>query len=384
MWSNHIINLSFLICMIATTPLTADDCGHELVESQGSVKSPGYPESPEDDSRYPDNAYCHWHLNGTEATLIRAKFTDVAIEFGDNGSNTSCNYDYVNVSITSLGMRSFCGGRPPADELRGLGSMDIYFKSDDVTGYRGFQLFYMKIDDYDPCESYPCVNSVCWMNDNFEPICNCTDGYEGILCNQDVDECASSPCVNGGNCTDEVNGFTCACPTKYDGTTCEIEKPDPCVPNPCENEGECISASEESFNCTCATGYEGDLCESLSGCGDPGIDDLEEGRRFEYLSVLDFSCKENFYLVGGQFIYCQQNGEWSNIPPGCQLKEELIDNRSDFEKHMSWYVAVIVLVALFLVTLLTLVLWIRFKRPWSSPVKTLRNVGSDVDDADIY
>merc|ERR1739838_424438 len=326
MWSNHIINLSFLVCMIATTPLTADDCGHELVESQGSVKSPGYPESPEDDSRYPDNAYCHWHLNGTEATLIRAKFTDVAIEFGDNGSNTSCNYDYVNVSITSLGMRSFCGGRPPADELRGLGSMDIYFKSDDVTGYRGFQLFYMKIDDYDPCESYPCVNSVCWMNDNFEPICNCTDGYEGV----------------------------------------------------------CISASEESFNCTCATGYEGDLCESFSGCGDPGIDELEEGRRFEYLSVLDFSCKENFYLVGGQFIYCQQNGEWSNIPPGCQLKEELIDNRSDFEKHMSWYVAVIVLVALFLVTLLTLVLWIRFKRPWSSPVKTLRSVGSDVDDADIY
>ena len=44
------------------------------------------------------------------------------------------------------------------------------------------------------------------------------------------------------------------------------------------------------------------------------------------------------------------------------VKEELIDNRSDFEKHMSWYVAVIVLVALFLVTLLTLVLWIRFKR----------------------
>jgi hypothetical protein len=40
---------------------------------------------------------------------------------------------------------------------------------------------------------------------------------------------------------------------------------DPCVPNPCLNDGECVAQSEDSFSCECAPGYAGILCQAYVG-----------------------------------------------------------------------------------------------------------------------
>ena len=43
--------------------------------------------------------------------------------------------------------------------------------------------------------------------------------------------------------------------------------PDPCLDNPCQNEGECVATLAGSTVCLCAPGYRGDYCEAtLDGC----------------------------------------------------------------------------------------------------------------------
>jgi len=37
----------------------------------------------------------------------------------------------------------------------------------------------------------------------------------------DIDECISDPCQNGGTCKDEENRFTCQCTPGYDGVICD-------------------------------------------------------------------------------------------------------------------------------------------------------------------
>ena len=40
---------------------------------------------------------------------------------------------------------------------------------------------------------------------------------------------------------------------------------DPCMPNPCENNGNCqVSQETNEFTCNCMPGYSGDLCERPS------------------------------------------------------------------------------------------------------------------------
>lgn len=42
-----------------------------------------------------------------------------------------------------------------------------------------------------------------------------------------------------------------------------VEIPDPCVPNPCENEGFC-AAELGTFECKCVPGFKGRTCEGMS------------------------------------------------------------------------------------------------------------------------
>uniref|UniRef100_A0A6I8RF58 Slit homolog 1 protein n=1 Tax=Xenopus tropicalis TaxID=8364 RepID=A0A6I8RF58_XENTR len=73
--------------------------------------------------------------------------------------------------------------------------------------------------------------------------------------------CLSDPCKNQGTCQDDaVQYYKCVCPAGFKGKNCEISL-NACSSNPCENQGLCLSKEEGSgFMCTCADGFEGPTC----------------------------------------------------------------------------------------------------------------------------
>ena len=79
-------------------------------------------------------------------------------------------------------------------------------------------------------------------------------------CNDD------NPCLNGGTCINNI----CDCPEGYGGRLCQLSPPttDPCVPNPCQNDGSCLSVSPTEYRCDCKGAYSGENCEDEdSGLG---------------------------------------------------------------------------------------------------------------------
>ena len=55
--------------------------------------------------------------------------------------------------------------------------------------------------------------------------------------------------------------YTCTCKRGYRGHTC-IEK-DPCFPNPCGVNGQCLERSGGAVICKCIQGWLGQLCDGL-------------------------------------------------------------------------------------------------------------------------
>lgn len=48
------------------------------------------------------------------------------------------------------------------------------------------------------------------------------------------------------------------------GRTCNIHVENPCLVNPCHNNGQCIPELEPGeFTCICTSGYFGQFCESF-------------------------------------------------------------------------------------------------------------------------
>ena len=45
----------------------------------------------------------------------------------------------------------------------------------------------------------------------------------GLNCTVGVDECESLPCQHNGQCVDDVDGFTCNCTEGYQGPLCESD-----------------------------------------------------------------------------------------------------------------------------------------------------------------
>ncbi|XP_041377630.1 agrin-like isoform X2 [Gigantopelta aegis] len=77
-----------------------------------------------------------------------------------------------------------------------------------------------------PCNTMPCVNDgTCIMQDENNFLCMCSEGYQGIYCEDLKDPCSSQPCQFGGTCisTDFDTGFHCQCAEDRDGLRCEKE-----------------------------------------------------------------------------------------------------------------------------------------------------------------
>uniref|UniRef100_A0A8B9FCR5 Slit homolog 2 protein n=1 Tax=Amazona collaria TaxID=241587 RepID=A0A8B9FCR5_9PSIT len=95
--------------------------------------------------------------------------------------------------------------------------------------------------------------------------------------------CLSNPCKNDGTCNnDPVDFYRCTCPYGFKGQDCDIPI-HACISNPCHHGGTCHlkEGEKDGFWCTCADGFEGENCET-------NVDDCE-----------DNDCENNSTCVDG-------------------------------------------------------------------------------------
>uniref|UniRef100_A0A672V2E4 Slit homolog 2 protein n=1 Tax=Strigops habroptila TaxID=2489341 RepID=A0A672V2E4_STRHB len=83
--------------------------------------------------------------------------------------------------------------------------------------------------------------------------------------------CLSNPCKNDGTCnSDPVDFYRCTCPFGFKGQDCDIPI-HACISSPCHHGGTCHlkEGEKEGFWCTCADGFEGENCEvNVDDCED--------------------------------------------------------------------------------------------------------------------
>nr|XP_055061421.1 slit homolog 2 protein isoform X3 [Misgurnus anguillicaudatus] len=118
--------------------------------------------------------------------------------------------------------------------------------------------------------------------------------------------CLSNPCKNDGTCSNHpVDFYRCTCPYGFKGQDCE-EPIHACISNPCQNGGTCQlkDGDENTHWCVCPDGFEGDDCEI-------NIDDCE-----------DNDCENNSTCVDGINNYtCLCSPEYTG---------ELCEDKLDF------------------------------------------------------
>ena len=70
-------------------------------------------------------------------------------------------------------------------------------------------------------------------------------------------------CRNGGTCHPMGSGFMCTCCAGFTGQLCDsqLQPPNPCHPNPCLNNGQCMPNGMGGFHCLCPNDFTGSICE---------------------------------------------------------------------------------------------------------------------------
>uniref|UniRef100_G3PUT6 Slit homolog 2 (Drosophila) n=1 Tax=Gasterosteus aculeatus aculeatus TaxID=481459 RepID=G3PUT6_GASAC len=132
--------------------------------------------------------------------------------------------------------------------------------------------------------------------------------------------CLSNPCRNDGTCSnDPVHYYRCSCPYGFKGQNCE-EPIHACIGNPCQNGGTCHlkEGGGGNFWCVCAEGFEGDSCEI-------NFDDCE-----------DNDCENNSTCVDGINNYtCMCSPEYTGEGELCEEKLDFCAPELDPCKHDS-------------------------------------------------
>ncbi|XP_049328211.1 slit homolog 2 protein isoform X2 [Astyanax mexicanus] len=129
------------------------------------------------------------------------------------------------------------------------------------------------------------------------------------------DPCLSNPCKNNGTCSNHpIDFYRCTCPYGYKGQDCE-EPIHACISNPCQNGGTCHlkDGAENTHWCVCPEGFEGEECEI-------NIDDCE-----------DNDCENNSTCVDGINNYtCLCSPEYTAANNNEVEKGELCEDKLDF------------------------------------------------------
>ncbi|KAM4781310.1 slit homolog 2 protein isoform 14-T14 [Cyanocitta cristata] len=127
--------------------------------------------------------------------------------------------------------------------------------------------------------------------------------------------CLSNPCKNDGTCNnDPVDFYRCTCPYGFKGQDCDIPI-HACISNPCHHGGTCQlkEGEKDGFWCTCADGFEGENCEV-------NVDDCE-----------DNDCENNSTCVDGINNYtCLCPPEYTAANLNEVEKGELCEEKLDF------------------------------------------------------
>uniref|UniRef100_A0A8C2R768 Slit guidance ligand 2 n=1 Tax=Capra hircus TaxID=9925 RepID=A0A8C2R768_CAPHI len=121
--------------------------------------------------------------------------------------------------------------------------------------------------------------------------------------------CLSNPCKNDGTCNnDPVDFYRCTCPYGFKGQDCDVPI-HACISNPCKHGGTCHlkEGEKDGFWCICADGFEGENCEI-------NVDDCE-----------DNDCENNSTCVDGI------NNYTCLCPP--EYTGELCEEKLDFCAH---------------------------------------------------
>ncbi|XP_065915266.1 uncharacterized protein [Dysidea avara] len=113
-------------------------------------------------------------------------------------------------------------------------------------------------DGVDNCSDVNCNNGTCVdLVDGF--LCQCHADFTGRFCDELIDTCTNITCLNNGTCVNHINNnFTCQCAPGYEGRYCAFSTA--CDPNPCENQGECMSQNL-NYTCICRQDFTGMNCE---------------------------------------------------------------------------------------------------------------------------
>ncbi|XP_033125426.1 slit homolog 2 protein-like isoform X1 [Anneissia japonica] len=92
----------------------------------------------------------------------------------------------------------------------------------------------------------------------------CFEGQEGSG-EEKCDPCLSNPCQNDGMCaSDSLGQYTCQCASGFEGHNCETETNE-CADEPCHNMATCIDL-KAGFSCECPSGFGGATCDLIIDC----------------------------------------------------------------------------------------------------------------------
>ncbi|KAM6895186.1 procollagen C-endopeptidase enhancer b [Lycodopsis pacificus] len=115
-------------------------CGGRLTKSQGSVKTPNWP-----NSNYPAGISCSWHISVEPSNVIEVKFVKLDLE-----PDTYCRYDYVALfnggeRDNSRRIGRFCGDRSPGIIVTNGNELLVQFVSDLSVTSDGFMAHYNSV-----------------------------------------------------------------------------------------------------------------------------------------------------------------------------------------------------------------------------------------------
>ncbi|KAG9479676.1 hypothetical protein GDO78_011612 [Eleutherodactylus coqui] len=138
--------------------------------------------------------------------------------------------------------------------------------------------------------------------------------------------CLSNPCKNDGTCkNDPVDFYRCTCPYGFKGQDCDIPI-HVCINSPCKNGGTCHlkEGEKDGYWCTCADGFEGENCDvNINDCEDNDCENnstcVDGINNYTCLCPTEYTgelCEEKLDFCSQEVNPCQHDSKCIVTPRG--------------------------------------------------------------------